>query len=199
MELITKNYFYTIVPSDNKDWYTYRIFLKDFRISQQVYGLNYILIDDSIPGAYISTLNQLIIPKAFGELSEDRLNQLGFEDLTIDTWEIVELVGDKKPCILTRNEITRIPLNDDLVEEMKMLPNISFTLRSTLDTSFKEELVQIVDNPNKYSYVKKFICNSCIKTNIIPEDFWVNYLYNIITLIINLKYIKDVNVSKRND
>lgn len=197
MELITKNYFYTIVPEDNKDWYTYRICLKDFKISQKVYSLNYILIDNNIPGAYISSLNQLIIPKVFGELSEKRLEQLESEDLTINTWEI-ELV-ENRDCVLTRNELTRIPFNESLIDGIKNLPNVSFTLRSRLDTSFKEELVQVIDNPCKYSYVKKLICNSCIKECILPGDFWINYLYNIITLIINLKYIKNVNFSKRND
>jgi hypothetical protein len=204
MELITKNYFYTIVPTDNKEWNMYRLRLPDLKISQCIYGLNYVLIDDNIPAAYISVLDQLIIPKTYGELSKDRLKRLESEDLTINTWEITELKDFKGECILTRNELTRVPygdFGDDFHKKINdHLPLGAFTIKSNLDTSLKEEFVQIIQNPVKYSYYrKKIICNSCVKTSIIPEDFWLNYFYNIIMLIINLKYLKNVDISERNN
>lgn len=205
MELITKNYFYTVVSKYNKDWYFYRISLSDFKISKDIYSLNYLLIDDIIPAAYISSIEQLIIPKEYGELSKDRLKNLESESLTINTWEIIDLEDQATKSILTRNELTRVPYNSyvsdglDFNKRVNELPNCSFILKSKLDTSFKEEIVQIIDNPEKYSYRKKLICNSCIKNSFLPEDFWVNYLYNILTLVINLKYLKNVDISERND
>lgn len=201
MELITKNYFYTIVSKDNRDWNSYRISLPDLKVSKHICSLNYLLIDNNIPAVYISSLEQLIIPKEYGELSKDRLKNLESENLTIDTWEIIH--QDNIECVLTRNEISRVPYFEyeytSMYKKMNELPVCSFILKSKLDSSFKEELVQIVNNPIKYSYRKKVICNSCIKNSIVSDDFWINYLYNILTLIINLKYLKNVNISEGND
>ncbi len=189
MELITKNYFYKIVGDSNKDWNVYRIYLPDFNICKGVCNLNYILIDNIIPAAYIFSLEQLIIPSNY-ILGPDRLEQLKNENLTIDTWYI-KPVDDLDKNILTRNELSRVPYyaNDDFIKSINELQPFAFTIKSTLDDSFKEELIQVCKNPEKYSYRKNLICNSCVKDTIFPDDFWMNYLYNIIMLIINLKYI----------
>lgn len=193
MELITDDYFYKLVKS-NTEWNKYRLRLSCFDISSEIFNINFLLLKKDIPAVYFNVLEQLIIPKNYS-LSDSDLKDLKTENLTIDTWNITELGGFQNECILTRNELSRLPYVFKYRHEINNLPCMAFTVESKLDTEFGKELVQIVVNPETYSSREKLICNLCMKDSIFPNNYRTNYRYNLILNIINIKYIKDVSIS----